>query len=278
LVDVFAYPKEGTGSVYTRMKERIEQNGGKVLLNTPIKKVLTKNNRAYAVELENGQIEEYDYIVSTMPISLMVTRLPDVPKEINEQAQKLKFRNTILVFLKVESDKLFPDQWLYVHSAGIEMGRVTNFRNWLPTLYGNETSSILCVEYWANIEDALWNQSNEAFIEMAKKEVMQSGLNKGANISEGHVYKLPRCYPVYFSGYKETMKPIENYLDSIKGLQVIGRYGSYKYNNQDHSILMGIFAAENILDNTNHNLWEINTDYESYQESSVITKTGLQKK
>jgi hypothetical protein len=41
---------------------------------------------------------------------------------------------------------------------------------------------------------------------------------------------------------------------------------------------MGKLAAENILSNKNHNLWEINTDYEDYQEASVITKTGLQKK
>jgi hypothetical protein len=25
-------------------------------------------------------------------------------------------------------------------------------------------------------------------------------------------------------------------------------------------------------------LWEINTDYDNYQEASIITKTGLQKK
>jgi hypothetical protein len=56
---------------------------------------------------------------------------------------------------------------------------------------------------------------------------------------------------------------------------VIGRYGAFKYNNQDHSILMGILAAENIADNAKNDLWGINTDYESYQESSVITKTGL---
>ncbi len=278
LVDIFAYPNKGTGSVYMRMKNMIEQNGGTVMLNTPVKRILTKNERAYALELENGKIEEYDYIISTMPISLMVTRLPDVPQSIVEQAQKLKFRNTILVFLKVESENLFTDQWLYVHSAGIEMGRITNFRNWLPTLYGNEKNTILCVEYWANLEDQLWKDNDTTLIEMAKKEVVLSGLNNGAEITEGHVYRLPRCYPVYFSGYKQTMKPIEEYLDSVDGLSVIGRYGSYKYNNQDHSILMGIMAAENILDSKNHNLWEINTDYESYQESSVITKTGLQKK
>ena len=51
----------------------------------------------------------------------------------------------------------------------------------------------------------------------------------------------------------------------------------HKYNNQDHSILMGMLAAENITKHKNHDLWEINTDYENYQESYVITKTGLEK-
>ncbi len=73
---------------------------------------------------------------------------------------------------------------------------------------------------------------------------------------------------------RQPLKLVENYLRGLKKLQVIGRYGSFKYNNQDHSILMGMLAAENITSNTKHDLWDINTDYE-YQESSVITKTGL---
>ena len=40
---------------------------------------------------------------------------------------------------------------------------------------------------------------------------------------------------------------------------------------------MGMLAAENILENRGHDLWEINTDYETYQESYVITETGLSK-
>ena len=92
---------------------------------------------------------------------------------------------------------------------------------------------------------------------------------------EGEVIRLPRCYPVYFRGYSEVMQPVEEYLNSVDGLHVIGRYGAYKYNNQDHSILMGMRVSENILDGAGFNLWAINTDYEVYQESSVITKTGL---
>jgi hypothetical protein len=46
----------------------------------------------------------------------------------------------------------------------------------------------------------------------------------------------------------------------------IGRYGSFKYNNQDHSILMGLLVADNICDDAAHDLWNVNVDYGSYQE------------
>jgi protoporphyrinogen oxidase len=278
LVDQFAYPHEGTGMVYERMASFVKKQGGNVFLNTPIKRVLTKNNKAYAIELQDGTVKEYDHIVSSMPLSLMVTRLPEVPENIKAAANSLKFRNTVIVYLNVQAKDLFPDNWLYVHSADLRMGRLTNFRNWVPQVNGTEQSTICALEYWCYDEDDFWALSEEKLIELGKEELRKTGLIGNAIISDGFVYKIPRCYPVYGSGYKDTLIPVENYLKTIESLHVIGRYGSFKYNNQDHSILMGMLAAENILENKNHNLWNINTDYEDYQEASVITKTGLQKK
>jgi hypothetical protein len=60
-----------------------------------------------------------------------------------------------------------------------------------------------------------------------------------------------------------------DYLKRFSNLWPIGRYGSFKYNNQDHSILMGLLVAENIARGATHDLWSINTDYEAYQESSI---------
>lgn len=278
LVDQFAYPKGGTGMIYENMERYINSNKGKVLLNTPVKRVLTTNGTADAIELEDGSVKKYDHVISSMPISLLVTRLPEVPEKIREAANTLKFRNTILVYLNVHATELFPDNWLYVHSSDLKMGRLTNFRNWVPELYGNEKTSIMVLEYWCYDHDAMWVEKDENLIELAKKELRATGLIKDAKISDGMVHRIHRCYPVYDNGYKDRLKPVESYLSSIKNLSVIGRYGAFKYNNQDHSILMGLLAAENILEGKNHNLWDINTDYEDYQESSVITKTGLEKK
>jgi protoporphyrinogen oxidase len=133
------------------------------------------------------------------------------------------------------------------------------------------------MEFWCWAEDEMWQVPDEDLIEMAKKEIRQTGLNKGAEILDGKVYRINRCYPVYSKGYREVLEPIENYLRTVKNLFAIGRYGAFKYNNQDHSILMGLLAAENILQGENNDLWQINTDYDEYQEASIITQTGLQK-
>ncbi len=281
LVDQFAYPHGGTGIVYERMADAVQKNGGRVFLKTPVHRVLTKETPdgpiACGITLEDGSTHAYDHVVSTMPISLMVSRLPQVPSEIKAAAEALKFRNTIIVYLHVQGQNLFPDNWLYVHSPDLGVGRITNFRNWSPTLLNDSPNSILALEYWCYDHDSLWTDSDEKIIAMAKEELIRTGLHKGAPISEGMVYRISRCYPVYERGYRARLEPIEAYLSSIRNLHVIGRYGAFKYNNQDHSILMGLLAAENIHSGTRHNLWDVNTDYE-YQESSVITATGLEKK
>jgi protoporphyrinogen oxidase len=277
LLDQFAYPNKGSGIIYENIAAYIIKHGGRVLLNTPVKRVLQQDGKATAIELIDGCVVEYEHIISSMPLSLLVTQLPNVPLAVKEAAHSLKFRNTILVYLNIDSVNLFLDNWLYIHDANLQMGRITNFRNWTPGLYGKELTTIIAIEYWCYDVDKLWTDTDDTLINLAKAEFKATGLLGDASILAGHVHKIKRCYPVYETGYKQKLKPIEEYLSGIKGLSVIGRYGSFKYNNQDHSILMGILAAENIAKGTSHNLWEINTDYESYQESTIITTTGLKK-
>lgn len=275
LVEQFAYPLNGTGSVYRKMMDKIHANGGKVHLQTPVQKVISENNRARALLLEDGRKMAYDHIISTMPLTHLVERLEAVPGNIMERVKSLKFRNTILVYLKIDRSNLFTDQWLYIHDSEVETGRISNFRNWVPELYGDHKETILCMEYWCNFNDELWKKENEALQDLAIREINHIGLARKEEVTDATVFRIPRCYPVYFSGYAQQLEPVQEFLDRVSHLHVIGRYGAYKYNNQDHSILMGMLAAENILEHADHNLWQINTDYDVYQESATITRTGL---
>ena len=161
--------------------------------------------------------------------------------------------------------KLFKDNWIYVHSKDTHTGRITNFANWTKDLQCGLDSAILCLEYWANDDEPLWNLSEQELISMAKNDLLDSGLVKDSSqLLQGQVLKIHKSYPVYERGYKENLHRIYSALSEFENLYFIGRNGSFKYNNQDHSILMGLLCADKIL-GKDCDLWSINTDYD-YQE------------
>ncbi|MGD9723095.1 MAG: FAD-dependent oxidoreductase [Pirellulales bacterium] len=274
LVDRFAYPTGGTGMIYERMTDYVRALG-QVHLRRPVQRVVTEGGRVCGLETEPGCVLPFDHVISTMPLTKLVQGLADVPPDVRRAAGALTFRNTLLVYLHVAAQDLFPDQWLYVHSPQLLTGRVTNFRNWVPQLYGSSPNTILSLEFWCYDHDALWQETDHQLVERAQAEIRSTGLIGQARVLDGQVLRLRRCYPVYARGYKEPLGKVVSYLDQLSGLTPIGRYGAFKYNNQDHSILMGLLAAENIADAKHHDLWSVNTDYESYQESALIDATGL---
>lgn len=272
LVDQFAYPKNGTGTLYERAADRIKEKGGNVVLKKPIKRVLLDegNKGVLGVELLDGTIEKAENVVSTMPLTLLINGFENVPEAVTKAINELYFRNTILVYLEVDADNLFTDNWLYIHSPNVKHGRITNFRNWCPTLNRDKKTTIICMEYWCFEQDELWTGDEDNLVKLAEKEIYEVNLiPKDAKILNSKVIKIPRCYPVYETGYQENINTVINFLKPIKGLYPIGRYGAFKYNNQDHSILMGLLAADKITDNKDVDLWAINTDTE-YQEDGKI--------
>jgi protoporphyrinogen oxidase len=271
LLDQFSYPKSGTGMLYERAAAYIQAHGGEIFFSSHVKRVLRdETGKAFAILLTDESTRQADFIVSSMPVTSLVKGFDSVPDKVQKASLKLYFRNTILVYLEVESSNLFHDNWIYIHAPEVKHGRITNFRNWSPELYGNKQSSILCIEFWAFDNDQIWKEDDEAIASIAVREIRQLQLvPEKITISRTHVVRVPHCYPVYETGYRGHLQIVEEWLDTVENLIPIGRYGAFKYNNQDHSILMGILAAEKISRNSEINLWEINTDTE-YQETEKV--------
>ena len=265
LVDRFAYPHEGSGIIYDRMRDSVRTAGGKVYTDAPIRGIKLDGNKVTGVVKADGSTHECDQVISSMPLTALLRALGDhVPSEVRATINDLSFRSTILVYLRVDALDLFPDQWLYVHDTRLLTGRITNFANWnMPNAPKHST---LCLEYWCNEGDEFWAKDDATIAKLAADELKKTGLIGAHDVADNHVLRIGKNYPVYFRGYREKLKPVIAYLKQIEGLQVIGRYGAYKYNNQDHSLLMGLMAADNLRGKAGGSLWDVNTDYEEYQE------------
>ena len=264
LVGQFAHPTGGTGMVYDRMAAATIARGGIIHLNTPVRGV-TGDGRS--LHLLDGTRHDFDHIISTMPLTSMARSLPDLPVAVTTALANLQYRNTILVYLRVADPNLFPDQWLYVQSPDLRVGRITNFNNWATRPATPPGDTVLALEYWCDPGDTIWTTADTDLAHLASRELTATGLIGSTAITGHHVVRLPKCYPVYRRGYRDHLATIIAHLRThAPKVTAIGRYGAFKYNNQDHSILMGILAAENLAANTRHDLWSINTDYTDYQE------------
>ena len=59
---------------------------------------------------------------------------------------------------------------------------------------------------------------------------------------------------------------IRAWLANFDNLELAGRNGMHKYNNQDHSMMTALLAARNILGHGPFDPWKVNTDAEYHEE------------
>lgn len=273
LADRFLYTKKGAGVPYENMAKNLSQAGISISLNSYVNKINldSKNGGMIAdgITMKDGTEKRYDYIVTSAPITDMIGEMDFLGRKTKDVTKELTYRNTILVFFLVKERDLFEDNWIYLHDRGINAGRITNFDNWTDRKDKRQEENILCMEYWADETDELWQLSDDAILKMGKDELTKTGLVHKNSIKDGHVVKLRKSYPVYRTGYKQKLLTLQLAVSKIDNLAFIGRNGSFKYNNQDHSMYMGLLAAENIVAETKiHDLWSVNSD-SKYQEGKV---------
>ena len=269
LIREFHYPVLGPGMMWERFRDLVHEREGKVLLNTDVVRFHCEADslRSLLVRQGEGEVEvSADHFISSMPLPELISRIhPGPPADVVHAARQLSYRAFILVGLIVNRADLFPDNWIYVHSPGFQVGRIQNFKNWSPEMVPDPNRSGVGMEYFCNEGDETWTTDNDDLIDRATRELVRLGLAEDGEVEDGVVIRQPRAYPIYDEGYFNHLEVIRGFLKSIGNLQTIGRNGMHRYDNQDHAMLTGMLAARNVM-GENHDLWNVNTE-RSYNES-----------
>src|SRR5690606_29056478 len=129
------------------------------------------------------------------------------------------------------------DNWIYVHDPSVRLGRIQNFKNWSPDLVPNPKQSCLGLEYFCFEGDGLWNMTDKQLVELGRRELAAIRLADPAKVVDGTVVRQPKAYPIYDEGFMQALDVVRDYLMTFDNLQVAGRNGMHKYNNQDHSMV-----------------------------------------
>lgn len=269
LIKEFDYPVLGPGMMWERFQAAVTDRGGEVRLDTGVVKLHHNGVRVEKVVLRQvGKPVEVagDQFISSMPVTALVQRMdPPPPPVVLDAANALKYRAFMIVSLIINRADLFPDNWIYVHSPEVKVGRIQNFKNWSKAMVPDPSKTCLGMEYFCSEDDDLWRMSDTELLDLATREVAALGLAQPQDVEDGVVLRQPKAYPVYDKDYRDHLKVIQNYLTGFENLQTIGRNGMHRYNNQDHSMLTGLLAAKNAM-GKHYDLWEVNTERSYYED------------
>lgn len=126
--------------------------------------------------------------------------------------------------------------------------------------------SCLGLEYFCNEGDETWSADDATLLEQAGRELERIGLARRDDVEDGCVIRVAQSYPVYDAGYREHLDRLRAFMDGLANCRTVGRNGLHRYNNQDHSMLTGLYAVRNMLLGERNDLWSVNADAEYHEE------------
>jgi protoporphyrinogen oxidase len=277
LIEEFAYPKLGPGMMWERCAEQVTGLGGTVRMETKATKIHLEDGAAVAVTVAGvaGGEERLEaaHVISSMPLTSL-SRIVDPPvsDEVRAAADALHYRDFLTVALVVPHDRGFPDNWIYIHSPDVEVGRIQNFGSWSPYMV-KDGRTCLGMEYFVFEGDELWNSSDDELVALATKELSMIGLVDPSDVEAGYVVRMPKAYPVYDDAYHDHVEVIRRWFEEhAPNVHPVGRNGMHKYNNQDHSMYTAMLTVENIH-GAHHDIWSVNVE-EEYHEVDDSRTSG----
>ncbi|MFN3326322.1 MAG: NAD(P)/FAD-dependent oxidoreductase [Bryobacteraceae bacterium] len=275
LINEFLYPRRGPGMMWEHMAAILESRNTRVVYNAPVERICWRPGRVESLTA-GGQRWNTDHAISSMPIRQLIECLdPDPPAWLQEAAADFKYRDFLTVVLILKGDQLFPDNWIYIHDPKVRVGRIQNYKNWSPEMVPDPATTCLGLEYFCSEGDDLWSRSDAELLELGKKEIAHLGLASPETYLDGVVLRVHKAYPVYDETYERGLARIRDFLGTVPNLQLIGRNGMHRYNNQDHSMLTGILAARNVMGHR-YDLWSASADAEYLEDGAALTDEELE--
>jgi protoporphyrinogen oxidase len=272
LINEFEYPRLGPGQMWERCRDLIVDRGHCVRLGHRVTRIERTDNRVSSVVADvDGREATFpaDHVISSMPLRTLVQRIrPELSPGATAAANGLAYRDFLTVALILRRERLFPDNWIYIHTPGVKVGRIQNFNNWSAAMVPVPGITCLGMEYFCFEGDGLWSSADADLGALAASELEQLGLARQADVIDAKVVRVPKAYPIYDSTYRGHLDRLREDLDQVANLHTVGRNGMHKYNNQDHSMLTAMMAVDNML-GASHDIWSVNTDYEYHEEQRV---------
>ncbi|HET7614134.1 MAG TPA: FAD-dependent oxidoreductase [Gemmatimonadaceae bacterium] len=241
----FKYPLYGgTGGLFERMQPYVADN---LRLNSPTVAVDVESQE---VVLEDGTRERYDYLLSTMPMDILVRSMNgSVPDEVREQADNLRHSGSYIVGVGVRQPSPSKKCWMYFPESNCPFYRLTYLSNYSPEVVPDARTHYSLL---AEISRSDFKPVNrETVIEDTIKGMVNTRMlseRDTEDVVDTHVIDREYTYPIPSLERDKALATIHPWLES-QNIFSRGRFGAWRYEvgNMDHSVAQGVEWVDRVL-------------------------------
>jgi protoporphyrinogen oxidase len=228
----FVYPGSGGIGVFSEVLSRkILESGGSLLVNSRIDEIV-KNGEEVKEVVIGGQRYECGLLVWTGSVN-------EILQQLGHDKADLEYLSLLLYNYRVNHGPLIDYQWNYYGSGDIPFNRVSIPSLFNPLLAPDGRTGI-CVEVTCREGDPVWENPG-AFEPVVRKSLSDVGILKDVkDVSGFDIERIGNAYPIYTVDYLEKFKRASEMLEGYKNVRLLGRTGTFWYNNMDHSIQAAI--------------------------------------
>lgn len=197
-----------------------------------------------SVACADGRKEIYtaEHVVSSAPLRELMQSISPAPISLFH-ASELMYRDLVTVTLT--GAEAPAEATIHVHDPAVQAARVQT------------RGAAIRLEYYCFEGDGLWVSSDQDLIAQARRDAATMGLS--AEAQGAGVLRQRKAAPIHDEDSAEHLKMIRLDLKmGFPGLHLVGRNGLHRAGSQDHAVMTGVLAAENIIaGEALHDLWSV---------------------
>lgn len=262
-----AVGKYGTGCIYEKIAEEINELGGVIHLESRVNRLKYNSGRitGFFIGESSVNVDLDEVLISTMPITILGKALG--------VDSNLSFRGIASVYIGVEEEYInWPDNihWLYFDHDEYLFNRITNSTKLAPNV-SLEGRALLTIESTYSLDDELDNLSSKELQQRVLNDVIKSGLLKSNFPKSIFVSsnKEPYVYPIQNKEYQKDLARINAAIGKYANLYSIGTGGDFNY--ADSQVLF--YKAFDLVDDLikkESSVNQIKKSINSFQFNSVV--------
>jgi len=258
--EFFYYPRRGFGDFPQALREKIEEMGGRVIVNAQVDRLEQSNGKVTAIAGKvAGQPVSFpcEYLVSSVPLPVLGRLVfSNADQEFDRAVEGLQFRHLFLVYVFVKRPLALQDQWLFFPEREFIFGRIFEQKQMNPEL-GPSDRTAICCDFTCAENSWQWQATDQELAHKCIDGLVMGGFIQADQVTGYLVRRQRNFYPRYDLQYAEKKQMVSRKLQKIGNLLLTGRIGMYNYNNSDHCMDMGRFIAENLVSGQNpRDIWD----------------------